>query len=140
MRTAMGAPLQNISDNILNRVISKNIQADLKKYKMGSKKERATSQERGRTRSPAKRTIVQDDDFDRSGHLDSQSLGDLSKEVSHYLNSLNTSHQNKMNLIKMSIVKCDENSNLYARMRQCFNRGDLDEADHCLAQLEESNY
>ena len=79
-----------------------------------------------------------DDDFDRG--LDSQSLGDLSKEVSHYLNSLNTSHQNKMNLIKMSIVKCDENSNLYARMRQCFNRGDLDEADHCLASLEESNY
>jgi len=45
-----------------------------------------------------------------------------------------------MNLIKMQILKCDDNSNLYAKMRQCFNRGDLDEADHCLATLEESNY
>ena len=68
MRSALGAPLQNISDNILNRVISKNIQADLKKYKMGAKKERGPSQERGRTRSPSKRmggTIPMDDDFDR---------------------------------------------------------------------------
>ena len=32
MRTALKEPLHNISDNILNRVISKSIQADLRKY------------------------------------------------------------------------------------------------------------
>ena len=40
----------------------------------------------------------------------------------------------------MSIIKCDENSNIYAKMRQCLNAGIIDEAEHCLAVLEESNY
>ena len=70
MRTALGAPLQNISENILNRVISKNIQADLRKYKMntatrnrggergtsnGRGAERGTSNGRDRTKSPVVR-------------------------------------------------------------------------------------
>ena len=77
---------------------------------------------------------------DEEENFDIGSLGDLSKEVSHYLSSLNTSTQNKLSLIKMHIIKCDEASMLYGRMRNCFNRGDLDEADHCLATLEESNH
>ena len=119
--------MQNISENILNRVISKNIQADLRKYKMGGKKgERGTSKG-DRTRSPAARR-------DRSAaysehdeeHLDQGSLGDLSREVSHYLNSLNTSGQNKMSLLRMQIIKCDDNSSIYSKIRSCLNRGDLD--------------
>lgn len=46
--------MQNISENILNRVISKNIQADLRKYKMG-KKDRGVSNGRDKTRSPVGR-------------------------------------------------------------------------------------
>ena len=56
------------------------------------------------------------------------------------MNQLSTSSQSMLSLIKMSIIKCDENSNMYAKMRRCFNKGDLDEADHILAQLEESNH
>ena len=40
----------------------------------------------------------------------------------------------------MQIIKCDENNNNYKRMRQCFNHGDIDEADRVLAALEESNH
>ena len=40
----------------------------------------------------------------------------------------------------MQVIKCDENSNHFKRMRQCFNHGDIDEADRLLAILEESNY
>lgn len=89
MRTALGAPLQNISENILNRVISKNIQADLRKYKMTAAtrgRERGTSNGRERTKSPAVRR-----DRSAASHpeeyeaFDVGSLGDLSKEVSHYL-------------------------------------------------------
>jgi hypothetical protein len=40
----------------------------------------------------------------------------------------------------MQVIKCDENSNYFKRMRQCFNHGDIDEADRLLAILEESNY
>ena len=40
----------------------------------------------------------------------------------------------------MQVIKADENSNNYKRMRQCFNHGDLDEADRILAVLEETNH
>ena len=137
MRTALGQPLQNISDNILNRVVSKNIQADLRKYKMGKKPERGTSALRNRSSSPGKRMR----NFEDYGEqFDKSNLADLSKEVSHYLSVLSTGSSNKMSLIKMQVIKCDENSNNYKRMRQCFNHGDIDEADRLLAMLEESNH
>jgi hypothetical protein len=46
--------MQNVSENILNRVVSKQIQADLKKYKMGTKRPVGTSALRTRSKSPAK--------------------------------------------------------------------------------------
>jgi len=106
-----------------------------------TRKDRGASRER--TKSPAgrrDRSAAAAFAEDPEDAFDVGSLGDLSKEVSHYLSTLNTSGQNKMSLLKMQIIKCDENSNLYQRMRNCFNRGDLDEADHYLATLEESNH
>jgi len=55
----------------LSRVISKGIQADLKKYKMGKGAKGAPL--RDRTRSPGKR----DDDYAET--FDAGSMGDLSK-------------------------------------------------------------
>ena len=132
MRSALGEPMQNVSDNILNRVVSKQIQADLKKYKMGNKRPN-TSALRTRSKSPAK--------YDNwEGSFDQSNLADLSKEVSHYLSSLSTGASNKLSLIKMQVLKCDEYNNNYKRMRTCFNHGDIDEADRILANLEESNH
>ena len=45
-----------------------------------------------------------------------------------------------MSLIKMLVIKSDEKTNNYARMRNGLNRGDIDEADRILANLEESNH
>jgi hypothetical protein len=132
MRSALGQPMQNVSENILNRVVSKQIQADLKKYKMGGAK-RGTSALRTRSKSPTK-----NDNWEAS--FDQSNLADLSKEVSHYLSSLSTGASNKLSLIKMQVLKCDEYNNNYKRMRACFNHGDIDEADRILANLEESNH
>jgi len=93
MRSALGEPMQNVSDNILNRVVSKQIQADLKKYKMGNKRTNTTAL-RNRSKSPAKH-----DTWETS--FDQSNLADLSKEVSHYLSSLSTGASNKLSLIKM---------------------------------------
>lgn len=133
MRTALGQPMQNVSENILNRVVSKQIQADLKKYKMGTKRT-GTSALRTFSKSPAKY-----DNWDQTS-FDQSNLADLSKEVSHYLSSLSTGASNKLSLIKMQVLKCDEYNNNYKRMRACFNHGDIDEADRILANLEESNH
>ena len=105
MRTALGQPLQNISDNILNRVVSKNIQADLKKYKMGNKPLRSTSALRNSI-SPGRRVR----NFEEVENFDQSSMADLSKEVSHYLSVLSTGSSNKMSLLKMQVIKADENT------------------------------
>ena len=51
MATVLNQPMHNIPENILSRVVSKSIQADLRKYKMGARAERTV---RDRTRSPVK--------------------------------------------------------------------------------------
>jgi hypothetical protein len=140
MRTALKEPLHNISDNILNRVISKSIQADLRKYKMGKSLNRTgTTALRDRTRSPAsKRAAVEE--YGEDVGYDNTNFGDLSGEVSSLLSQLSQASGNKMSLIKMQVIKCDENSNNFKRMRQSFNRGDLNEADRLMAMMEESNH
>jgi len=73
MRVALGQPLHNISENILSRVISKGIQADLKKYKMGKGRGAPL---RDRTRSPGKRDR---DDEGYSENFEMGNMADLSK-------------------------------------------------------------
>jgi hypothetical protein len=45
-----------------------------------------------------------------------------------------------MSLLKMQVIKSNEDSANFKRMRQCFNMGNIDEADRILAQLEEANH
>ena len=49
MRTALGQPLQNISTSVLNKMVTRDVQANLRKYKMGAGTGRTPS--RGRSRS-----------------------------------------------------------------------------------------
>ena len=46
MRSALGQPLQNISSSVLNKMVSRDVQANLRKYKMGAGQGRTPS--RGR--------------------------------------------------------------------------------------------
>mmetsp|Transcript_47927 Transcript_47927/g.63431 ORF Transcript_47927/g.63431 Transcript_47927/m.63431 type:complete len:136 (+) Transcript_47927:86-493(+) len=36
MRTALGHPLENISSSVLNKMVTKDVQSNLRKYKMGA--------------------------------------------------------------------------------------------------------
>ena len=139
MRTALGEPLHNIPDNILNRVISKSIQADLRKYKMGTRAERitggGTTTTRDRTRSPGARSA-----YDSAYDSAIPNTADLSREVSAMLGDLSTAANSKMSLIKMQVIKCDETANNFKRMRNSFNVGNMAEADRIMAQMDESNH
>jgi len=144
MRTALHEPLHNISDDILNRVISKSIQADLRKFKMGKSLNRTqnamgTTALRDRTRSPVSKRAAAED-YGADAGYDYQNYGDLSNEVSALLSQLNQASGNKMSLIKMQVIKCDESSNNFKRMRHSLNRGDVNEADRLMATMEESNH
>ena len=94
---------------------------------------------RDRTRSPAGKRAMAEEYGDDIG-AGSGNFGDLSGEVSSLLSQLSQASGNKMSLIKMQVIKCDENSNNFKRMRQSFNRGDLNEADRLMAQMEETNH
>ena len=47
MREALGQPLQNISNELLNKVVSKEVQQNLKKYKMSVGKTPSKDKPRG---------------------------------------------------------------------------------------------
>ena len=50
MRTALGQPLENISTSVLNKMVTRDVQANLRKYKMGAGTGRTPSR-RGRSQS-----------------------------------------------------------------------------------------
>lgn len=113
----------------------------MRKYKMGTKPERITGERTGttrdRTRSPGT----------RSHHYDSSvyegatpNTADLSRDISIMMGDLSSAANAKMSLIKMQVLKCDENANNFKRIRNCFNVGNMAEADRIMAQMDESNH
>ena len=73
MRTALGQPLQNISTSVLNKMVTRDVQANLRKYKMGagttgrtpSRGRRSASRGDGEAVSPSGNN-VHFEDFTRS--------------------------------------------------------------------------
>lgn len=65
---------------------------------------------------------------------------DLSREVTSCLINLNSGAGTKMSLLKMEIVKCDENTSAFKRIKNCLQNGDLNEAGRLVEVLEDSNY
>ena len=47
MRTALGQPLQNISTSVLNKMVNRDVQANLRKYKLGAGQGGGRSNSRG---------------------------------------------------------------------------------------------
>jgi len=46
----------------------------------------------------------------------------------------------KLSLLKVMIVKCDNNVSTYKRLRSGIGSGDYQEVDRLLSELEESNH
>ena len=73
MRTALGQPLQNISTSVLNKMVSRDVQANVRKYKMGagtgrtpSRGKRSASRGDGEAVSPSGTNNVHFEDLARS--------------------------------------------------------------------------
>ena len=67
-------------------------------------------------------------------------VGGLSKDVAQSLKRLNEAAGGQMSLVKMLIVKADENHSAFSRLRSCFQTGEWEEAERLLTVLEESNH
>jgi hypothetical protein len=109
MRVALGAPLQNISNSVLNKMVTRDVQANLRKYKLAV----------GRT--PSKRSASKGGDEDSpivrfEGDRRGRSMGRRGDEeglagnraVCNYLKELDKGLGDKMSLLKMLVIKCDE--------------------------------
>jgi len=130
MRVALGAPLQNISNSVLNKMVTRDVQANLRKYKLAM----------GRT--PSKRSASRGAEDDSpivrfEGDKRGKSLGSKSDDgglagnraVRQYLKELDKGIGDKMSLLKMLVIKCDEADQNYNRLRSAINFGQLDSAD-----------
>jgi len=121
MRVTMGQPLQNISSTVLNKVVSRDVQLELRKYKMDAQGNRRRSASRGRREgSPTVKW------GDRQG-------GDVdvseNKAVRNILKELDSGITAKDNLLKMLAIRCDEADGKFTRLRDCIYGGETDKAD-----------
>jgi hypothetical protein len=123
MRVALGEPLQNISSNLLNKVVSKDIKADLKKYKnaIGSKTPKRSGAHADDMKSPQVR-------FEGLGDEDEGDVAAVttgSREVRELLQQLDQAASDKMSLLKMLVIKCDEADSSYKRVQNALNHADI---------------
>ena len=123
MRTALGQPLQNISTSVLNKMVNRDVQANLRKYKLGagqgrtpSRGRRSTSRNDGDAMSPTEGSPrVQFQDFTRNRSQDGgRSHGAsepiiASRAIRQALKDIDTGYGEKMSLLKMLITRCDDN-------------------------------
>jgi hypothetical protein len=118
MRTALGRPLQNISSSILNKIVTKDVQMNLRKYKMGaggrtpSKDKRNKSARKGESdgegfASPAGAVRFADARRGRSVGNGDNSLAQ-NRALRQHLKDLDTGIGDKISLLKMLVLKSDE--------------------------------
>ena len=133
MRVALGAPLQNISTSVLNKMVTRDVQNNLRKYKNAL----------GRTpsRRSASRGVENDSEGspqvrfegDRRGRSlgrrgDDECLGS-NRVMRQYLKELDGGIGDKMSLLKMLVIKCDEADQNFNRLRSAISFGEMESAD-----------
>jgi hypothetical protein len=117
MREALGQPLQNISKELLNKVVSKEVARDLRKYKFSlgktPNKENKRSNNGGGERnslSPTRRLNFGSPTRDDRSPSNSREVRDLLKE-------LDSSVHEQVSMLKMIAVKCSDADASYKKIR-----------------------
>lgn len=143
MRTALGQPLQNISSSVLNKMVSRDVQANIRKYKMAAGTGRTPSRgRRSASRGPdgeeagSPTGTVRFEDFTRNAseggsrqHGAPSEPIVASRAIRQSLKELDQGLGEKMSLLKMLIMRCDENDQNYNRLRNCIISGEMETAD-----------
>eukprot|EP00347_Sterkiella_histriomuscorum_P023285 403335232 len=161
MREALGQPLQNISQDLLNKVVTKEVQKDLKKFKLNAGKTPnkenknkgalGRSAEKGAFPSPQRRLQFSNNPAQGFGSPDRQGVednfyygndgnnGGNSKEVREILKELDGGIHDKISLIKMLIIKCSEADSNYKKIKQAINKGEVNSAEKMVSLVEQHN-
>ena len=135
--------MQNISTSVLNKMVNRDVQANLRKYKLGagqgrtpSRGRRSASRNDGEAMSPMEGSPrVQFQDFTRNKSQDGRRSHGASeplvasRAIRQALKDIDTGYGEKMSLLKMLITRCDENDQNYNRLRNCIISGEMETAD-----------
>jgi hypothetical protein len=139
MRSALRQPLSDVSSTVLNKMVSRDVAASLRKYKMGAGadgKRRSKSNGRddcddstvrfsdakgGRGKSTENKRNARGDDV--------QLEPTMNNTIRQFLRDLDSGISNKQSLLKMLVIKSDEADQNYNRLRNCINAGQLDAVD-----------
>ena len=119
-------------------MVSRDVQANLRKYKMAAGTGRTPSRgRRSASRGPEGEEVgsptVHFEDFTREAggrsHGGPPEPIVASRAIRQALKDLDTGFGEKMSLLKMLIMKCDENDQNYNRLRNCIIAGEMETAD-----------
>lgn len=117
MRTALGKPLQNISTSVLNKMVTRDVQANLKKYKnaVGG---RTPSRRRSASRGPddigsVGSPTVHFEDFTRGRSQGRRSIGaednvTASRQIRATLKEIDAGYADKHAILQSILNRCDE--------------------------------
>lgn len=135
MRDALGQPLENISQYLLNKVVSKEVKNNLKKYKSAVGKTphktpgKTPGRDRGRSAekySPAKR-LTFDASPDKGG--EDGSAPAVSREIRDLIKQLNAGISDRDSLLKMLLIKCSDADQSYKQAKVEINRGNTSDVE-----------
>ena len=138
MCTALGQPLQNISTSVLNKMVTNDVQANLRKYKLsrgGRTPSRGRrSQSRGADGESCGSPTVHFENVIRGRSNGRKSIGaedsvTASRAIRQALKDIDMGFGDKMTLMKMLVMRCDEADQNYNRLRNCINHGEVANAD-----------
>ena len=137
MREALGQPLSDISSTVLNKMVSKDVALDLRKFKLAA----------GQTKTPSKRSKSKGDDGrdspttvrftnDRSkgrgrsnDNRNPQEEYAFNNQIRKLVRDLDNGIADKISLMKMLVIKGDEADRNFNRLRSCLNDGTADAVD-----------
>ena len=136
MRVALGAPLQNISSSVLNKMVNKDVQVNLRKYKLAIGGRTPSRGNRSASKgadseggiSPQVRFEGEKRDRSQGSKNDNESMSS-NKAIRQFLKDLDRGIGDKMSLLKMLVIKCDEADQNFNRLRNAINYGEIESAD-----------
>jgi hypothetical protein len=130
MRSALRQPLSDVSSTVLNKMVSRDVAASLRKYKMGAgadTKKRSKSnggadlEESGVRFTEGGRGRGKSTENKRGGEEQLQPM--MNNTIRQYLRDLDSGISDKQSLLKTLVIKSDEADQNYNRLRNCIHAG-----------------
>jgi hypothetical protein len=133
MRDALGQPLENISQFLLNKVVSKEVKNNLKKYKSAVGKTPGKTPHKTPGKDRAGRSAEKYSPARKLHFEGSPEKGEegpmVSREIRDLIKRLNAGISDRDSLLKMLLIKCSDADQSYKSAKNEINKGNVNEVE-----------